>query len=149
MVLALRKLTRRAYSEKELELYLQKQKFSGDEILAVLAKLKKWGYLNDQQLAANLYEYYLRNKSYGYFYIRQKLHIKNIPAEIINSLLENYDLEQEFTRAQTLTEKFIKNKKRQKQPFQLGGMLSRYLSRRGFHQSTIRKIMHEFLPEID
>ncbi|MGI6589025.1 MAG: regulatory protein RecX [Peptococcia bacterium] len=146
MVLALKKLSSRAHSQKELEKYLAKYNFSQDEINEVIIKLLSWGYLDDKKLAMDWYMYYTSNKPHGYLYIYKKLQEKGIPKEIITSLLEDYDEEKELARARNLAEKFIANKVNQKSQYKLKSMLARYLYRKGFLEVNIMKILAEFFP---
>ncbi|HHY06532.1 MAG TPA: regulatory protein RecX [Clostridia bacterium] len=147
LAVALKKLSSRAYSQKELEKYLAKRNFSQAEIKEAITKLQSWGYLNDQKLAMDWYMYYTNNKPHGYLYIYKKLQAKGISAEVISSLLEDYDQEKELERARGLAEKFIANKAKQTQQDKLKGMLARHLYRKGFLQVNIMKILVEFFPD--
>jgi regulatory protein len=143
LTLALKKLSVRAYSEKELENFLVKYGFSREQIKEVLAQLLSWGYLNDQRYAANLINHYTNYKQYGYFFLYKKLQEKGIPEQIIISVLTDYDQQEELERARRLAEKYLANKVKQKSAEQLKNMLARHLSRKGFLTANIMTIINE------
>jgi len=143
LTLALKKLSIRAYSQKELESYLLKYDFSREQIKEVIAQLLSWGYLDDQKYAVYLLNHYTNHKQYGYFFIYQKLQEKGIPEQIITALLIDYDEQKELARARNLAEKFIANKGNQKSAEQIKNMLARYLSRKGFSTANIMTIINE------
>jgi len=142
LTLALKRLSVRAYSQKELEGYLDKFDFSREQIKDVLAQLRSWGYLDDQKYAVSLINHYTNYKQYGYFYILNKLQEKGISEEIITSLLNDYDEQEELERACHLAEKYIANKANQKSAEQLKSMLARHLSRKGFLTANIMTIVN-------
>ena len=143
LTLALKKLSVRAYSQKELESYLVKYDFSREQIKEVLVQLLSWGYLNDQRYAVNLLNYYTNHKQYGYFFIYKKLQEKGLSEQIITAVLIDYDEQEELERVRHLAEKYIANKVNQKSAEQLKNMLARHLSRKGFLTTNIMTILNE------
>lgn len=141
--LALKRLSFRAYSQRELENYLVKRNFSERQIKETITQLLEWGYLNDAQLAKDWYRHYTQHKSYGYFYLCHKLRSKGFCETTITSLLANYDREKEYKRVQLLAEKFMANKATKTQPQKLKEKLARHLYRRGFLQENIMKVLTE------
>ncbi len=138
---ALKRLSRRAYSEQELKNYLVKFAPTTDELKEVFIKLRSWGYLDDQKLAEEWYEFYLCKEIYGYFYIFKKLQTKGIPLEIIKTTLANYDFELELKRAKVLAEKYWQKDKSLKGREKV----ARRLYYRGFSEANIRKIITELI----
>lgn len=147
LVLALKKLSARAYSQKELEEYLVKFDFSPEQIEEVMTKLLSWGYLDDKKLALDWYTYYTTQKPHGYLYIYKKLQEKGIPTQLITSLLDDYDEKKELELARSLAEKIMLNKANQKSSFQLKNRLARHLYRKGFSKANIMIILEEKFPE--
>ena len=147
LVLALKKLSSRAYSQKELEKYLARFNFSQEQIEEVMVKLLAWGYLDDKQLAMDLYTYYTSTKPHGSLYIYKKLREKGISEQLITLILEDYDEKKELEIARSLAEKFIANKAKQKSLDKLKGMLARHLYSKGFSKTNIMVIINENFPE--
>lgn len=141
--LALKKLTYRAYSQKELALFLSKFDFDQQQIDEVMSQLLSWGYLDDQKLALNYLNYYTEQKPHGCLYISKKLAEKGISKEIISSVLDNYDRNKELELARSLAEKFINNKTRQKSVEQLKSMVARHLYNKGFSKTSIITVLNE------
>jgi regulatory protein len=147
LALALKKLSSRAYSQKELERYLAKFDFSQEQTEEVVTKLLSWGYLDDQKLAMDWYTYYTTKKPHGFIYIYKKLQEKGIPEQLITSLLADYDEKKELKLARSLAEKIIVNKTNRKSPRQLKNMLARHLYCKGFSKVNIMIVLEENFPE--
>ncbi|MDD2401109.1 MAG: regulatory protein RecX [Clostridia bacterium] len=145
---ALKKLSYHSYSKKEMEKRLIILEYSKEEIADVVAKLLDWGYLNDSKLALYFYEYYTNIKPCGYFYIKNKLIEKGIPQEIIDSVLTNYDQDEEYIVAKRVSEKFLNNKEYDMSSVTIKGKLARCLNRKGFSNSTILKVLSDNFNEI-
>lgn len=95
-------------SEKGIRDYLKKKAFSGSVIADVVAKLKDYGFVDDASFAKNYFESLSASK--GKRAIANKLKEKGIANEIIDSLLENVEEEDEIAKATALAEKFVKNR---------------------------------------
>ena len=95
-------------SEKGIKDYLKKKGFEEKTIQETLKKLKDYNLINDEAFAR---EYFLTlSNSKGKIAIANKLREKGIKQEIINSLLENVDENEEIEKATTIAEKFVKNR---------------------------------------
>ena len=95
-------------SEKGIKDYLKKKGFEEKTIQETLKKLKDYNLINDEVFAR---EYFLTlSNSKGKIAIANKLREKGIKQEIINSLLENVDENEEIEKATTIAEKFVKNR---------------------------------------
>ena len=95
-------------SEKGIKDYLKKKGFEEKTIQETLKKLKDYNLINDEVFAR---EYFLTlSNSKGKIAIANKLREKGIKQEIINSLLENVDENEEIEKATALAEKFVKNR---------------------------------------
>ena len=70
---AIHLLNYRPQSEYELRTKLARKGYDPDEIGKVMDKLKHYGYLNDSELADDLFDSFRNRKCYGDTYIHQKL----------------------------------------------------------------------------
>lgn len=95
-------------SEKGIRDYLKKKDFSGSVISDVVSKLKDYGFVDDEAFAKNYFESLSASK--GKRAIANKLREKGIANEIIDSLLENVEEDDEIAKATVLAEKFVKNR---------------------------------------
>ncbi len=78
---ALHLLGYRAQSEKELRRKLRQRGFSGSDIDNAVEELYRCEYLNDEELAAEIFENYRRDGLYGNRYIKQKLQMRGLSCE--------------------------------------------------------------------
>ena len=75
-------------SEKELRLRLLEKDWTNAEIVeAVLAKLKEYNYLNDEQFAKEYAASRLRQKPIGKRVLKQKLALKKLDRETVDAAL--------------------------------------------------------------
>ena len=107
------------------------------QVKNIIEKLKQFNYIDDNKLAINLIDYYIRNNK-GPLYIKQKLKEKKIDESIINSSLLGYtsDIEEE------IIVKIIKKENNKNLPvkkFKLN--LSNKLLRNGFSSSLVYKLV--------
>lgn len=103
---ALRYLSRRAHSTKELTLKLQQKGYALKSIETVTADLQKKGYLNDVEFARMFLREELRLKRTGPLLIKNKLMIKGISLETIEKILvEMYDTRLQYENCRTLAAK--------------------------------------------
>lgn len=128
---ALRLLSRRDYSVKELEQKLIK-KYSEEEVKNTINKLTERELLNERLYAERLIKKYAFEKKYGYLKIKYLLIAKGIKYEVFEPLLSAiYDEDKERENALLLSTK---------RPFdKLGG----FLSSRGYREFTVRKVLAE------
>lgn len=95
-------------SEKGLKDYLKKKNFDAKTISKTVAKLREYGFIDDEKFAKNYFETLSTTK--GKRAIANKLKSKGVSAEIVEDLLENVDEEDEIEKATMLAEKFVKNR---------------------------------------
>jgi len=82
-------LTYKPRSENELRQRLLEKDWTNTEIVeAVLAKLKEYNYLNDEQFAKEFAASRLRQKPIGKRVLRQKLALKRLDKETVDAALE-------------------------------------------------------------
>lgn len=134
---ALRLLSYRQRSEKEIEVALRRKGFNEDNIGQTIGYLKKNKYIDDQYFAKSFIADKQNLNSYGAQRIRYELIMKGISKDIIDSILVEND-DEEFELALNIGSKKLKSYKdedRKKIWNKLGG----FLQRKGYsYDITIR-----------
>lgn len=131
---ALHLLKYRNQSEKELRRKLKDREYTRDEITKTLEKLKYYGYVNDDDLAEEVFNAYRKRHCYGISYIRQKMKMQGLICQ--------WQISEEEERNNAL---YILSAKAKIVP----AILSNYrkavsfLKRRGFSYSSIIFALHE------
>lgn len=143
---ALKFLSFRPRSEKEVRDNLLKKKASSSTIDFVVKKLKDQKFLDDKEFASWWIEQRTVVKPTGLRIIKIELKRKGIGKELIEEILENTEhlVHNELEMARGLVQKRInryKGLERQKIYQRLGG----FLSRRGFDYDTIKKTIDEVI----
>lgn len=87
---ALRLLKYRGQSTYELRKKLKDRKYSSKEIDDVLSRLIHYGYVNDLELAEDLFDLYKNRNAYGDTYIHQKMRLKGLSTERHLTFTEEY-----------------------------------------------------------
>jgi SOS response regulatory protein OraA/RecX len=143
LYLALRKLTGRSYSVSEIRNFLHSLGCNEDIINDCQEKLQKWGYLNDRALGERVFQQYTESKPCGRIYLLNKLNLRLLPQEIIDSIMVNYDDDLELKLAFVLAKTYLQQRGRVSMPaWELMPPLARFLKRRGFSGFTIGKIIN-------
>lgn len=140
--MVLRLLTYRDRSCKEICEYLERKGFAEPVIEKTIKSMKEFGYLDDQQYAADFIRY-KRNSGYGLKRIRYELIFKGIEKDIVDSQIEeNFNQEDDLFRIKILLAKRVKDGETITEKW-----LSRqvmFLKRRGFQEHLIRKALLEY-----
>jgi regulatory protein len=140
---ALRYLSRRAHSVKELKDKLKQKGFASGAIETVIGDLKQKGYLDDQEFARMYLREEMRLKKSGPLLIKNKLLVKGIFREVIEEVLaEGYDDQLQYENCHVLAAKKLKTlqdlseqKRKEK--------LAAYLKQKGFTWDTCRGVFEE------
>lgn len=145
---ALRFLSYRPRSEKEVRDNLQKKKVSDSIIDLIIKKLQEQKFLNDRDFAKWWIEQRTLVKPSGKRLIKIELTKKGIDKELIDEIFDSVEdlVQNELEMARKLVQRKINKYKglgRQKIYQRLGG----FLSRRGFDYDTIKKSIDEFISE--
>lgn len=145
---ALKFLSYRPRSEKEIKDNLKKKKASDSTIELIIKKLREQKFLNDSEFTRWWIEQRTIVKPTGLRVIKLELKQKGIDGELVNELIKNseFRIKNELDMARDLVQRKInryKNLDRQKIYQRLGG----FLSRRGFDYDTIKKAIDETLEE--
>lgn len=136
---ALKYLSYKMRSEKQVRQKLLEEDFPEIIINKLINILKKYNYINDNNFAKAFIKDKLNLKGYGIFKISYELKMLGISEDIFNKYLQDENFFNEEGKAIELLEKKIKKlnyidfKERQK--------LYSYLARRGFSFETINKAL--------
>lgn len=130
---ALKLLKKRDYSEGELRLKLLTV-VNNEAINDILAKLRHFGYVNDHKVCQRIVEQWWSQGKWGKLLIAEKLKVKGFSLAIIDNILSDFTLEQEFDCANTL---FKSNRAKLNTP----AKASRFLNNRGFSLEIIEQIL--------
>jgi regulatory protein len=127
---ALRALSARALSERELEKKLRQRKVGATAIAEILERLRDYGFLNDQHIATRAAE----DTSLGTFGVRQKLTARGIGKHLIEDALQQRDPDLDLEAALGLLARYqsrFSGERGQHKAYA-------FLARRGFSGGTIR-----------
>ena len=137
---ALRFLSFRPRSEKELRTNLKGKHATNEIIEKIIIKLKEKRFINDEEFAKGWIESRLRFKPRSLRLIKLELRQKGIADEIIESGIMNQELgtDSDLEQAKKLVEKRIKRVGHlpKQEVYQ---KLGRYLASKGFSWDTIKK----------
>lgn len=137
---ALKLLSIRMRSVKELREKLKEKRFDENEIEAVLEDLKNVGLLDDREFARAFYESRKR-KLKSDFLVRIELLKKGIDEEIIEEVLSG-------DRAEDIKEKMKEMLKDSPDDIKRKRKVYQYFRRRGYTHSFVMEIMNEVLREL-
>jgi len=132
-VQAIKILTRREHSEHEINHKLSSKGYSEEDIEHVLAQLQTQGYQSDARFS----EHYIRHRSgrgYGPRRIRMELKEKGVQSAVIESAMDQAEVDWLELARQVLTKKF---KGQQAQTWEEKGKQKQFLDYRGFTQDQI------------
>jgi regulatory protein len=138
---ALRFLTYRARTVKELETYLQQKEFAAGIVASVIAEMKDYGYLDDYKFSRDFINY-RKSRGYGKKRIKYELKLKGIERDCVEELIaDSFDREEELN--------VIRDMLRKRMPDD--GIIDQrwvvrqagFLARRGFQENLIMNILRE------
>jgi len=109
---AVRALGGRAHSAGELRQKLSRRAASAPDIDVVLAKLREFGYLNDQRFAENFASARLENQGFGKMRVLRELRQRRVAPKLAEQVTEQAFQD---TNETDLIEAFLKRKYRGKQ----------------------------------
>jgi len=129
---ALRLLSKKSYSEKELREKLNQ--YDKNVVDRIIKRLKEDGLVNDKKLSEKIVEKSLERKK-GLYYIIRTLKRKGLQEEIIDQIKENFDFQREYKIAKELAER-RKDKR--------GSGLFLFLKGKGFSSNTLNKLREKY-----
>lgn len=134
----LRFLSFRVRSEKEIEDYLQKKKVEKSLVKKIIAKLKQYRFLNDEEFARIWIEQRTKLKPRAWRIIQFELKRKGISEEIIQG--SKIKVQSDLESAKILIQrKWLRYKNMPKE--ELRQKLARFLAGKGFNWDTIKKAL--------
>jgi regulatory protein len=145
--LALRLLSQRSHTRRELSLKLQQRGFDRQIIDPVIAECERLHYLDDEAFART-YRKRMTEKGYGARYVQMAMNKKGFTDRDIETAFSDYDnVADERTAAQSALVRKVKTighlsdnlKKRQK--------LYRFLRSRGFFPSTVFEVLNAIVTD--
>ena len=140
--MALRLLTYRARSGKEVHEYLERKGFEEAVIKKTIDSLREYNYLDDKKFTEE-YINYRKNRGFGFIRIRYELLMKGIDKKIIDSAIDkNFNPDDDFERIKAILTKRIKTEP----PFCENFLFkqSLYLKKRGFQDDLIIRALKEY-----
>jgi regulatory protein len=144
--IALRKLTTRACSRRELDQALQAKRVPQDVRDAVLDRLEESGLVDDASFAADWVASRQQRRHLSRRALRRELEAKGVERSEIGTALDNVDRNAELTSARELVERKqagMSGLARDVQYRRLAGILSR----RGFDTALIGRVLSDVLGE--
>ena len=139
---AIKLLSFRDHSEKEITDKLYRRKYNKRIINKVVVELVKKGYIDNEQFAEKWINQIAYPKRFGLNKIRYELFKRGISYEIISEKLNNYD---EYKSALKATKKKITQLEQRKlKNDEIKPIVGRFLQRRGFTYETIIKALEKY-----
>lgn len=142
---ALRLVSYRLRSKKELRMYLLEKEFDPAVVDNVLLELQTTGIVNDRKFAAAFIHDSLLRKPTGKNMLFHKLRLKGIDRAIIEEILsETLPAEEEHAMAYTTAMNILKRYQTSRKsipPEQQQQRVAQYLVRRGFNWNTITPVL--------
>lgn len=135
---ALKLISVKSRTEKELERKLKDKKISDSVISGVITKLKEYNLINDSVYAADYVLYAKNFKKKGKFYIYRKLLEKGVNKEIIDDALSGYTEGEEYAAARELAQKKIGKKETDDKSVL---KVASFLRSRGFSEEVIYQVI--------
>ena len=127
-------LRARTQSEQEIRMKLHRRGYAPDEIDTAVERLYEFKYLNDGELAENLFQHYRKNCLYGDIYIQNKLKSRGLFIEEHLTEEEEVDKAREaYRRKKEIVPSIRSNYRR----------AAAFLLRRGFSPSVIFAVIGE------
>lgn len=137
---ALKLLSYRGRSERELINRLSIKGYTDEEIKRSLEELKDIGLIDDRKIALDFKNYAKETKKLGSMGIRNFLLSRGISVDVIEEICDDNDEEED---AYKLIQKRIRNLEDEKAKKRIYSLLQR----RGYSFETIRKVLRRFYNE--
>jgi regulatory protein len=138
---ALKLLSYRGRSEKEISDRLKRKGFRADVIAETIGSLKQSGLVDDSALAENLKREAFSTKMLSRYGAKQYLLGRGIPPDLIE-ILHGFDETTEIENAKRIVRKKMKTL-RNYEPEIIRRRMYNVLLRKGYAAGTIRKVLHE------
>ncbi len=141
---ALRYLSFRPRTQKEVEEYLRRKGFEREAIEKAIEKLKGYGFVDDRAFALSWVSSRLRNSPKGRAAMAWELRQRGVDAEIIDEVVESIPGEQEEAVANRLAQKYYE-KYRGVDERERAHKIAQALARRGFDWELINRVIRKLI----
>lgn len=139
-------LSKKMYTQKELEEKLQKGEYPRECIHLALEYVKSFGYVNDDVYTKSYIDSFSTSKSLRQ--IKEDLKKKGISTELIQEKILEFEEENSGKSDQIIAQKYIRKKLRQKScEYKELEKIKAYLFRKGIPMETIKKALEIALDE--
>lgn len=133
---ALRLLSFRDHTERELSDKLRQRGFALAEIEPLCAEFAQKGYLSNRRVAETFIEGALRRQDKGTMRLKQELKKRHVDSELVDEVIESYRQQvDEEQAAKQIVERLLVRGRETK-------YIERYLWRQGFSPSTVRSALN-------
>jgi len=141
---ALRLLSHRMRSEKELSDSLRRKGYGEGLIEGIMQELRKRGYVDDQVFARMYAQSLLGSRKDGSRAVKMKLSQKGISREVTRSTVEELTSdEKEYEAALELAIKKVKGSYKNDEPDAIYRKLGGFLSRKGYPYEIVMKVLRK------
>ncbi|HHY72004.1 MAG TPA: recombination regulator RecX [Bacillus bacterium] len=144
--LALKYMSYRMKSEKEIHDYLQQKTYTEDIVGIVLERLRKNQYVNDLEFAKSFVRSRITNAIKGPLLIRQELQKKGVSESNIEESLKEFSTEKQLEIAVQFAEKNVKQKKALSE-YQMKQKIGQALLAKGFSQNIVKTALNQLVIE--
>lgn len=147
-VMAIRYLSYRMRSTKEMQAYLREKDVAPKTIAEIITRLEKEKLLDDRAFAQAFVRDRVQQTSKGPRVMEKELYEKGISKEIVTEALKQYDLDQQIEKALKWAQR--EAKKRSKHAVRKRKNQIKYkLLQKGFMQDAVNIVMNEVTIEVD
>jgi regulatory protein len=145
---ALRFLSARPRTEKEIRNKLREKEFGDEEIASTIGDLLRTGLLNDLEFARAFLRDALTLKPAGAILLKRKLLLLGVARDTVEQAFnETFTSDDQLSLARTLAEKYLRKARasaRKESPEKLDAKLTSFLARRGFPWDIITRVTTSF-----
>lgn len=150
---ALRLLSRRQHSEKELRTKLLEREFDPSVVDSLLSDFRNLDLLNDRRFAAACVHDILMKRPSGTRHIKQQLRLKGVNETIVEEILkEQFGRDSELSLAREAAAKHMRRYRvsgKKIERLKQQKRLADFLARRGFDWETVSSVVKEFFPRME
>lgn len=144
---ALSILSKASQSEKQIRQKLSSD-YEEDTIEKVIEFLQKYKFVDDEDLASRIVNTNVNLNKYGKNKIKQNLYNKGIDKNIIESAIDEIDIDKEFENALYLGKKRYDRLKNE-DPRKAYQKIGNHLAYKGFNYDIIKKVLNRLFNDID
>lgn len=145
---ALKYLTTKARTVREMELYLDKREYGEYEVYQVVERLKELGYLNDEAYACDFVRTRLATRPISRAKLKEQLYAHKLSPDAIDAAISGVSDEEEQKNAAAVAEKYMRIFCELPQEQKRKRLLQR-LCARGYGYDTVRACMAGLTADMD